>query len=71
MAKYPKGLQANQADRLAETIIDWVTEELAPDDLWGDDYLIDWAAGNFSPEDLFTKAELEQWAFDNGFRRFE
>jgi len=52
--------------------IEWISDNLGPDDVFEADDLNDWARENkgkldAGPEDLFDDTDLEEWAAGNGY----
>ena len=60
-----------QSAKLTELILDFVAEEVGPEELYTRDDLVAYVKVNLNPEDVFSEDELAGWAFDNGYRRFE
>ena len=46
-----------------EAIIDYLTKNFTPIDLYGPEYIRE----NYHPSDVFDAAQLEEWALSNGF----
>lgn len=49
-----------------DSAIDWIKDNMEPDDVFEDDELIVWA-NNKRPEVIFSNTTLEEWALENGF----
>ncbi len=50
-----------------DCVIDWIKDNLEPDDVFDDDELIEWTRKNASPDDVFDSDTLGEWAEDNGY----
>ena len=51
-----------------DEIIDFIRDNVEPEDLYTTDQLCEWAKGDHATlEDMASLAELEKWALDNGF----
>jgi hypothetical protein len=60
-----------QSDKLADLVLDFVSEELGPEEVYTREDLLAYVRVNFDPEDVFGKSVLSMWAFDEGYRKFE
>lgn len=48
--------------------INWIKENLDPDDVFEEDLLLKFAAG-YIPSDVFTEKDLQDWAENNGYTK--
>lgn len=53
-----------------ETSIDWIQDNLKPDEVFEETVLKAWVGGNAKPGDVFDEEDLEVWAKANGFVKF-
>lgn len=53
---------------LLETSIDWIADNMEPEDVFSKEQLINWAQQK-KADDIFEVSELEEWALNNGFVR--
>ena len=56
---------------LAQTIIEWVAENVEPGDVFDSKVLREYVAANEYPADVFGEKELAEWATENGFKKEE
>ena len=56
---------------LLEKAIEWIQQNMNPEDVFTKQELIDWAKKNNDPEDVFDERALEIWAEDNGYSKEE
>lgn len=54
-----------------ENVIDWISDNLAPEAIFDEEKLKDHIKGNYEPDDVFDEKELEKWAEENGFEKKE
>ena len=54
-------------DAFLDKILDYITDEYAPDEVFGEDVIKDWIIDSLNPEDVFDTEALTKWALDNGF----
>lgn len=47
--------------------IDWIGDNIKPDEVYQPDVLVTWIKDNRQPEDVFDESDLEAWAIENGF----
>lgn len=52
---------------LLESAIEWIGNNLEPDQVFSEKKLRDNVQGNNNPGDVFTDKELADWATSNGF----
>jgi hypothetical protein len=64
-------LYGYQNEKLADLILNFVSEEVKPAELYTQEDLVAYVRVNLSPEDVFSNAVLGDWARDRGFRKFE
>ena len=57
-----------EADDSLESVLDWIRNNLEPQEIFSKDILKEWADSE-SPGDIFSEWELEDWAIDHGFTR--
>ena len=50
-----------------DCVLDWIKENLDPDDVFDDDELIAWTRRNTRPDDVFDSDTLGNWAEENGY----
>ncbi len=66
-----------------DNAVDWIQDNLNPDDVFSQQSLLDWAGENlegvsetklvshvsstFNPEEVFDRHDLETWAEENGY----
>jgi hypothetical protein len=66
------------ADDLLDTAIEWISQNMAPEEMFDESTLTSWAhendmrtrdetAGRFGPEDVFEQHVLRDWAEANGY----
>lgn len=60
-------------DRILEKVVDWVSSNLEPEDVFSEEKLAqwakDWAPKNAIPPEIFPDAMLEEWAEENGWKK--
>lgn len=52
-----------------QTCIEWINDNLSPDEVYGDDKLRKYVSKSSLPEDVFDEKELQSWAEENGYIR--
>ncbi len=52
---------------LLDTVIDWIKENLNPDDVFDADIIDSWCGENSTPDDVFSDGALGRWAENNGY----
>lgn len=50
-----------------QSTIDWISDNLNPDQVWHQADLNKFVGNVAQPEDVFKEEELKQWAIDHGF----
>lgn len=53
---------------LLESAIDWIKDNIDPQEVFGEKELLSWAS-NYSPEEVFSESTLETWAESNGYTK--
>jgi hypothetical protein len=51
---------------ILESSVEWIKENMSPEEVFGEKELLDWAA-NYDPDSVFKVSELESWADNNGY----
>lgn len=52
-----------------ENTIEWIGDNVDPDDVFGDDKLREYVAKSSLPEDVFDDKKLSEWAESNGYEK--
>lgn len=50
-----------------ELVVEWIRDNLKPNDVFDEDVIAKIASENFLPQDIFSKEELTEWAEADGF----
>ena len=64
-------LYGYQSDKLADLILGYISDEVAPEEVYTRDDILAYVRANLNPEDVFSPGILHDWAFENGYRRME
>lgn len=71
MAKLTNKQKSDFADHMfsdsLEGTIDWINDNMDPDQVYGKDELKEWIQINKNPEDIFEEDQLTDWAKRNGY----
>lgn len=59
-------------DRFFEDIVNWIANNLRPEDIFEEDALVKWARNylgdtDVTPDQVFSEYRLELWAKENGW----
>lgn len=55
------------ASSVLQTSIDWMRDNLNPNNIWDQQQLNTWVSENATPDEVFTDEELMQWAISKGY----
>jgi hypothetical protein len=61
-------IEAKVEDSALGNAIEWIKNNLDPDDVFEEKKLLEFAAG-YMPNDVFPEIELRKWAEDNGYSK--
>lgn len=52
-----------------EAAIEWISENLTVDNVFGDQQIIEWVSQEKNPGDVFKFESLAEWAEENGYTK--
>lgn len=52
---------------LLSKAIEWIKENLSPEEVFIEGELVEWVGDHCAPEDVFEEEKLKAWAEDKGF----